>query len=55
MGIAEGRWTPEHIVAELGEPPIRRNDPEITVFKSLELAVEDLFAAHLVLSHPSHI
>jgi alanine dehydrogenase len=52
MGIAEGRWTAEHIVAELGERPLRRNDREITVFKSLGLAVEDLFAAHLVLTHP---
>ncbi len=51
MGIAEGRWTAEHIAAELGELPIRRNDREITVFKALGLAVEDLFAAHMVLSH----
>jgi hypothetical protein len=42
MGIAEGRWTAEHIAAELGEIPI---------FKSLGLAVEDIFAAHLVLTH----
>lgn len=52
MGIAEGRWTAEHITAELGELPVRHNDREITVFKSLGLAVEDLFAAHLVLTHP---
>ena len=52
MGIAEGRWTPEHIEAELGELPARRTDREITVFKSLGLAVEDLFSAHLVLSCP---
>ena len=51
MGIAEGRWTAEHIAAELGELPRRRDDREITVFKSLGLAVEDLFAAHLVLTH----
>jgi alanine dehydrogenase len=50
MGIAEGRWTSEHIEAELGELPVRRNDSEITVFKSLGLAVEDIFAAHLVLT-----
>jgi ornithine cyclodeaminase/alanine dehydrogenase-like protein (mu-crystallin family) len=49
MGIVEGRWTAEHIAAELGELPVRRSDQEITVFKSLGLAVEDLFAAHLVL------
>lgn len=52
MGIAEGLWTAEHIAAELGELPVRRNDREITVFKSLGLAVEDLFAAHLVLTAP---
>ncbi|MGA2004519.1 MAG: ornithine cyclodeaminase family protein [Terriglobales bacterium] len=52
MGIAEGRWTADHIAAELGELPIRQNDREITVFKSLGLAVEDLFAAHLVMSAP---
>ena len=51
MGIAEGRWTADHIAAELGELPARQNDREITVFKSLGLAVEDLFAAHLVLCH----
>ena len=50
MGIAEGRWTAEHIAAELGERPARRDDREITVFKSLGLAVEDIFAAHLVLT-----
>ncbi len=49
MGIAEGRWTAEHIAGELGELPTRRDDREITVFKSLGLAVEDIFAAHLVL------
>jgi ornithine cyclodeaminase len=51
MGIAEGRWTAAHIASELGELPVRRNDCEITVFKSLGLAVEDIFAAHLVLTH----
>jgi ornithine cyclodeaminase/alanine dehydrogenase-like protein (mu-crystallin family) len=52
MGIAEGRWTVDHIAAELGELPSRQNDREITVFKSLGLAVEDIFAAHMVLTHP---
>jgi alanine dehydrogenase len=51
MGINEGRWTAEHIAAELGELPARQNDHEITVFKSLGLAVEDVFAAHMVLMH----
>jgi len=50
MGIAEGRWTAEHIAAELGELPSRRDNREVTVFKSLGLAVEDLFAAHLALA-----
>jgi ornithine cyclodeaminase/alanine dehydrogenase-like protein (mu-crystallin family) len=50
IGIAEGRWTAAHIAAELGELPARQNDSEITVFKSLGLAVEDIFAAHLVMS-----
>jgi alanine dehydrogenase len=50
LGIAEGLWTAEHIEAELGELPERQNDREITVFKSLGLAVEDIFAAHLALS-----
>jgi ornithine cyclodeaminase/alanine dehydrogenase-like protein (mu-crystallin family) len=50
MGINEGRWTPAHIAAELGELPHRKDDREITVFKSLGLAVEDIFAAHLVLT-----
>jgi alanine dehydrogenase len=54
MGIGEGRWTAAHIEAELGELPVRKNDREITVFKSLGLAVEDLFAAHLVLTHDDH-
>jgi ornithine cyclodeaminase/alanine dehydrogenase-like protein (mu-crystallin family) len=51
MGINEGRWTASHIAAELGELPTRKNNQEITVFKSLGLAVEDIYAAHLVLTH----
>ena len=39
----------KHIVAELGEPAATRNAPdELTVFKSLGLAIEDVAAAHLV-------
>jgi thiomorpholine-carboxylate dehydrogenase len=49
IGIKEGRWTASHIAAELGELPTRQDDHEITVFKSLGLAIEDIFAAHLVL------
>jgi ornithine cyclodeaminase/alanine dehydrogenase-like protein (mu-crystallin family) len=40
-----------HIVAELGDPAAARQSPkEVTVFKSLGLAVEDVAAAHLVLT-----
>jgi len=49
MGIAEGRWTAERIAAELGELPARRNEKEITIFKSLGLAVEDVFSGYLAL------
>jgi ornithine cyclodeaminase/alanine dehydrogenase-like protein (mu-crystallin family) len=50
IGMKEGRWAPSHIEAELGERPARCNDREITIFKSVGLAVEDVFAAHLVLN-----
>ncbi len=51
----EGLVGPEHIRAELGELLLgqaegRRSPEEITVFKSLGLAVEDLAAAELVLA-----
>jgi ornithine cyclodeaminase len=51
----EGAIGPEHIRAELGELLIgsaegRRSDDELTVFKSLGLAVEDLAAAEYVLT-----
>jgi ornithine cyclodeaminase/alanine dehydrogenase-like protein (mu-crystallin family) len=50
----EGAIGPEHIRAEIGELLIgagegRRSDTEITVFKSLGLAAEDLAAAEYVL------
>ena len=52
IGLREGRFAHRHIVAELGEVisgsvPGRTSDAEITIFKSLGLAVEDLAAAHL--------
>jgi alanine dehydrogenase len=51
MGIQEGRFGPEHVVAELGElvsgASGRRSDSEITIFKSLGMAVEDVTAAEL--------
>jgi len=50
--VAERGIGPDHIVAELGEllvgdHPGRRSDAELTVFKSLGLAAEDLAAAVL--------
>ena len=51
--LHEGEIAPEHIVAELGElvigaKPGRRDQREITLFKSLGLAVEDIAAAQHV-------
>ena len=53
--IQEGRLTERHIVGELGELFVGRvagrGDPsEITLFKSLGIAIEDLAAAHHVLA-----
>jgi len=50
IAAAEGAFGPEHIKAELGELLIgmhrgRTSNDEITVFKSLGLAIEDLAAA----------
>ena len=52
LGLGEGRFARSHVVAELGEVisgsvPGRTSEAEITVFKSLGLAVEDLAAARL--------
>jgi alanine dehydrogenase len=48
MAISEGRFTAAHILGELGEPATARTSgDEITIFKSLGLAVEDVAAAHL--------
>jgi alanine dehydrogenase len=53
LGIQEGRFGADHIVAELGElladetKARRRSDTEVTIFKSLGLAVEDVTAAQL--------
>jgi ornithine cyclodeaminase len=51
--LEEGAITPDHIVAEIGELAVgrgvgRRDDSEITLFKSLGLAIEDLAAASYV-------
>lgn len=53
IAAAEGAFGPEHIRAELGEvligsSPGRTSNDEITIFKSLGLAIEDLAsAAHI--------
>ncbi len=54
LAAAEGAVGPEHIKAELGEVLAgmhsgREHEDELTVFKSLGLAVEDLASAELVL------
>jgi len=57
MGIQEGRFSAEHIVAEIGELVAsgaseqaragRATDTDVTIFKSLGLAVEDVTTADL--------
>ncbi len=53
MGVQEGRFAGDHIRGELGEVvlgrvPGRRADQDVTIFKSLGMAVEDVTAADLV-------
>ena len=53
--LEDGDITPDHIVGEIGEilvgkVPARREADEITLFKSLGLAIEDLGAANHVLA-----
>jgi len=52
LGMTEGRFGPDHIVAEIGElvngAAGRTSDTQVTIFKSLGLAVEDVTAADLV-------
>lgn len=53
MGMAEGRFAADHVRGELGEAVLgrvtgRETDDEVTVFKSLGMAVEDVVAADLV-------
>jgi alanine dehydrogenase len=55
QGMAEGRFGPDHIRAELGVlvrsgVNVRQTAADIVVFKSLGLAVEDVAVAHLVLA-----
>jgi len=54
LPMAEGIVTADHIAAEIGEVAAglaegRRTAAEVTVFKSLGMAVEDVAAAHLAL------
>jgi ornithine cyclodeaminase len=57
LAIAEGLITgEEHVRAELGEvlagtAPGRRGDAELTLFRSLGLAIEDLAAARVAVAH----
>jgi ornithine cyclodeaminase len=51
--IENGEITPDHIVGEVGEvligtAPGRTSDSDITLFKSLGLAIEDLASAHFL-------
>ena len=59
IAAEEGAIGPDHILAELGEVlvglhPGRTADDELTVFKSLGIAVEDLAAAELVVANARH-
>ncbi len=54
MNIAEHRFGPDHIRGEIGEVVLERvkgrtADTEVTIFKSLGMAVEDVATADLVL------
>ena len=56
QGIREGRFTEDHIAGELGavvaDPKLgRTSESDVTIFKSLGLAVEDVVAAELVYRH----
>ena len=60
MGIQEGRFGEDHIAAELGQvaanPSLgRTGDDQITIFKSLGMAVEDVAAADLVYRRASEM
>lgn len=53
QGIRDGRFTEAHVAGELGEVvlgrvPGRQSSDQVTVFKSLGMAVEDVVAADLV-------
>ncbi len=53
LGIRDGLFTDAHVAGELGaiaagRLPGRTSDAEVTIFKSLGMAVEDVVAADLV-------
>ena len=53
QGIAQGRFDESHVAAEIGEvissqAQGRTSATEVTIFKSLGMAVEDIAAAHFV-------
>ncbi len=58
MNIADGLFDASHIRGEIGEVVLgriggRKSDDDITVFKSLGMAVEDVVAADLVFRRAS--
>ncbi len=59
LAMREGAIGPGHVVAELGEVAAgqagRRSDEEITLFKSLGLAVEDVVTARLAVARARDI
>ena len=60
MGIQEGRFGEDHIAAELGQvaanPTLGRTAPDqVTIFKSLGMAVEDVAAADLAYRRASEM
>jgi alanine dehydrogenase len=60
LGMREGRFGENHIAAELGQVVAdqnlgRRDAKEITIFKSLGLAVEDVAAADLAYRRATHM
>jgi ornithine cyclodeaminase/alanine dehydrogenase-like protein (mu-crystallin family) len=53
LGMRERRFSSDHVRGELGEVVLgraagRETDDEVTIFKSLGMAVEDVTAADLV-------
>ena len=60
QGIREGRFGPDHIVAEIGQvaaTPVlgRTSEDQVTIFKSLGMAVEDVAAADLAYKRASKL